>query len=487
MDRSIDRGSPSHRGLLRLAAMICLLLSVVGGSAAQVRGQVMRTTVPTDGYFVVLGGLYDGDYAAALQGFQSCLQGAVKTSSSFWIDSICYHTMCGECLFQMGQHGPALEQFNKALRLQITFNDWLIPVKFNQVITPAQQASLRPIPWGQPQRQMIIGSFPDSILIQQGSVDQTQKIASGGGVIQQATQVPINPQEIVRCVCLSLRRRHQILGPLAPFDKLAGELISVLTKRMVQPNHWSEAWVDVMLGCAFAAVGKDAQAKPLFDKSILAGGQYDHPMTSVALVELGRIALISGNYDLATKYFQEASYSAFYFVDPIVMEDALRLAATTHFLANRGGAYVPLALASNWARLQGFYEMYASLMILIAENQCLLDQADAAATTLDNIRSTIGRSNMLKACVGARLSFTQAHVNYQLGNSAGGDTAVNFALAFARTGSLSLFRMDLADRKTVDRSLTTREASEIFNELLRDPQPGHWLYDPLDAMATLVH
>lgn len=482
-------------GSLRGAALLLLLLGCLvaaprsADAQIQVQGggmQGMRRTVPTDTYFLVLSNYYDGNYTGSLRDFQSCLRSAVKTSSSFWIDSICYHTMCGECLFQLGQYGPALDHFNKALQLQIAFNDWMIPVKFNPVITPSQQASQRQIPWGQTQRQMMIGSFSDSVLIQQGQVDQTQKIAGGGGVIQQATQFPINPQEIVRCVCLSVRRRREILGPLAPYDPLAGQLIVSLSRRMVQPNHWSEAWIDVMLGCAFASVGKDVQAKPLLDKSILAQGQYDHPLTGVALLESGRLALNAGDYDLATKLFQEASYSAFYFVDPIVMEDALKLAATTHVLANRGGPYPPLANAANWARLQGCRQMYASLMILIAENQCILDQAGAASTTLDNIRTNMARSEMSKARVGSQLNYTQAHVNYQLGNASTGDVAINAALAFARTGSLSLFQMGLADQMVVDRTLTSRAAAEVFAQLLRDPQPGQWLNDPLDALATLV-
>ena len=61
--------------------------------------------------------------------------------------------MCGETYYQMGQYAPALDQFNKALQLQINFNDWMIPVKFNPVVQPVSQV-LRPIPWGRPDRQL---------------------------------------------------------------------------------------------------------------------------------------------------------------------------------------------------------------------------------------------------------------------------------------------------------------------------------------------
>jgi len=487
-----------RRGAIALAVAAACLSAVAGSGGvaqAQVPNQVvggtmkgMRQTVPTDAYFLVLTEYYSGNYTGSLGDFRGCLRSAVKTSSSFWIDSICYHTMCGECLYQLGQYGAALDHYNKAIQLQIAFDGWLIPVKFNVAIAPAQPGTIRPIPWGQTQRtQVLVGSYSDNVLIQQGQIDQTAKIAAGGvAVIQQAQMMPINPQEIVRCVCLSLRRRKEILGPLAQYDQLAGQLIASLSKRLVQPNHWSESWVDVMLGSAYSSVGKDVLAKPILDRAILAGGQYDHPLTGTALIELGKLALNAGDNDTAIKYFQEASYAGFYFYDLITIEDSLKFAATAHMAANKAGTYQPLAAAANWARLQGFRQLYTSLMTLIAESKCALDQVPAASTTLDNIRANVVRTEIMKGRVGSQVNYAQALVNYQAGNVPAGDNAINAALAFSRTGSLALFRMSLADQMYVDRTLTTRAASEVLGELLRDPGPAQWLSDPLDALATLV-
>src|SRR5690606_36378428 len=129
------------------------------------------------------------------------------------------------------------------------------------------------------------------------------------------------------------------------YDALNNQVITVLSKRPVQPNHWTEAWVDAELGCAFVAAGKDVQAKPILEKAIIAAGQYDHPMTAVALLELGRIALNALEYDKATAYFAEASYSAYVYYDPIIIEESLNYAAITHFLAHRAGPFAPAAVA----------------------------------------------------------------------------------------------------------------------------------------------
>jgi len=491
-------GSKSHRAfavrvLAGLALALCpalaaeLPLATAQGPAVAPPGgggQGFRRTVPTDLYFGVCTDFYNGNYVDAQSGFQSCIRSAVKTTTSYWIDSICYQAMLAECNYQLGQLPAALESNTRALQLAAQFHDWMIPVHFGPTIAPRSAPSIAKCPWGQTQRQALVGHFPDTVLMRQGNVDNSAVIQRGG-IVQQAVEFPINPQEIVRCTCLALRRRRELLGPMAPHDQVAKQMVAVLSKRPVQPNHWTEAWIDVQLGCAFAAIGNDAQAKPLLEKSIITGGQYDHPMTSIALLELGRIALAAGDHDLASRYFQESSYSAYQFLDPLVCEEALRNAALVHILANRPGPYLSLSPAADWAR-KDLRHVQASAIAMAAEIECLHDAARTAQTMLDNGRSVSARSDLPKSRVGARLNFVQALTSYQLGNVTAGDTAVNTALTYMKDGSVKLFQMGLADRSTLDRSLTARAAKDVFKTLLRDPTPADWAHDPLESLSTLV-
>jgi tetratricopeptide (TPR) repeat protein len=447
-------------------------------------GQGFRRTVPTDYYFAVCSQFNNGNYLEALSGFQSCVRSAVKTTTAYWIDSICYQAMLAETNYQLGRMPEALDHSTRAIQLAIATPDWLIPVHFTPNISPRAAGNNSQCPWGKSQREVLVGQFPDTVLMRQGNVDNSAVIQRGG-IVQQAVEFPINPQEIVRCTCLALRRRRELLGPMAPHDQISKQLLAVLSKRPVQPNHWTEAWIDVQLGCAFAATGNDAQAKPLLEKSIITGGQYDHPLTPIALLELGRIALTAGDHDLASRYFQEASYSAYTFYDPLICEEALRNAALVHILANRPGRYLSLSPAADWAR-KDIRHVQASAIAMAAEIECLLDAPKAAQTMLDNGRTVTQRSDMGKSRIGARLSFAQALTSYQMGDVVGGDKAANAALAFMQTGSLKLSQMRLADLSVVDRNLTPRAARDIFRILLRDPTPADWAHDPLESMATLV-
>lgn len=488
MDRRWILGCRRH--LLGCLAVAVLSLSPVVADRTAVAQQddvIARQNVPSDEYFLCLESLYEGDYTTALQNFQACLRSAVKNGPNFWIDSICYHTMCGETYYQMGQYASALEHFNSAVTLALTFNDWMIPVRFPPTLAAVQPQQVQRVPWGQSERQLVIGNFPDTAVIRQGKVDQSQ-VVMRGGVVQQAIDFPINPQEIARCTCLAIRRRRDLLGPLAAYDDLNNQLIAALNRRPVQPNHWSEAWLDVQLGCAFAAAGQDVRAKPILERAVITGGQFDHPLTSIALVELGRIALNAGAFDAAQKYFQEAGYSAFHFLDPLLIEDALRYASVTHVLANRPGPYLPVTAAAEWARRQQVLrQLQCQLIALAAEGQCLVDQPKAALALLDGTRAVTARTGILQGRVGAQLNFQLALAQYQLGNTAAGDGAVQAALNFEKSGSLKLFHLTLTEQMLNTKALPLRSAKEVFAGLLRDPLPSDWQYDPLETMALLVH
>ena len=101
---------------------------------------------------------------------------------------------------------------------------------------------------------------------------------------------PVNVAEIVRVTSLAIRRRRELLGPLGKFDPLTNDLVNVLSRRPGPANHWSQAWVQVQLGCAYSAAGNAAQASTILQQALLVGGEYDHPLTSTALLELGRIS-----------------------------------------------------------------------------------------------------------------------------------------------------------------------------------------------------
>ena len=477
------------RWLLSIAAVTSL---AVMPAAALAQGNPQNLaqgaqSQPPPAYFLSFAGFYDGNYIAAQQAFTLFGQNAIKNPAAggLWIDSICYQTMLGECNYQMGNHVAARACYETALLLLIRFNTWMLSVQFPPVITPATPQQLVVVPWYATVRQTVVGHYPPTINIQQGNINNNNAVINGG-IVQPAVLMPINVQEIVRCSCLAIRRWRELLGPACPHSDTTRALVQVLGQRPAIPNHWSEAWVDVQLALAYAAAGKDAQARKLYEQAELVSGAFDHPFTCTVHLELGRLDLAAGNFQGAQVHFLEASWSAAQFGDYGVLEEALRYGAIAHFMSNPKVPYLPLAGALTWAAAQGLTQLNASLLLSTAENQMLLDQPALAMASLTSATALTLRTNLPAGKLGARMNHLKAAACYDLGQVDGGNVALAAAMTFQTLGSLWIYQIGLIDVLWVDQLITERVAMELYTKLLREPTPTDWMSDPLESLSVLA-
>ncbi len=488
--------------MLRRARCLCsgiIALALLGTlltlAAPAARGQVIvpapsvgpAQQIPSPIYFNALPAFYNGNYRDTLALFLSESRSGLKNANSQWIDAIVYFTMAGECYHQLGQPKLALEQYDAALKLYVAYSDWMMRVQFPANVAPAIN-SVRATPWGQSKRGARVGAFSETYTMGQGQLDQTQ-VLQRGGVIQSAIAFPVHVAEIVRCTTLAIRRRRDLMGPTCKYDPLTQNLVDVLARKPGPPNHWSEAWINVQLGCAYSAAGNLPQAKTALERSLLVAGQFDHPLTSTALVELGRIALESGDYPAAGRYCEEATYASMNFPNASNfgnLEEAFRLGFLAHLLLNQKGPYPPLAPALAWAKNQGSRQLQASLMLMAAEHLSFVGEPAQAGNLLSNARSAMARTDLPNSRLGAQFNYLNALVAYQTGNVAAGDQTLVAALGFQRQASLWNFQIALADTRYTRGNVSDRIAQLLYETVLRDPAPGDWATDPLESLSMLV-
>ncbi|MCO6457031.1 MAG: CHAT domain-containing protein [Pirellulaceae bacterium] len=425
----------------------------------------------------------DGEFASALNAFRQAGGGGIRSTEGRWVDSICYHAMLGECHYQLGQPAAALENFNAALQLLVAHRDWLLRVQFPAGIDAQVRPAQPPINWGQPTRRTVVGRFPDKLISRQGSLNPDQPILPNG-VVAPPELVPVYVGEVVRCAALAMRRRLEILGPCAPYEPLTQYLVAALARRPAPPNHWSQAWVGVLLGLAYVSDGKSVQGIAELRQSLVMLGQYDHALTGIALLELGKLAVRQGRLDVAETFFQEATFAAAAFEQWEVMEEAFRGASTVHRLRNPGQVLVALAPAAEWSRRNSRY-LEASLLVALAEQFTSQRETAAAGRVLAQAQRLIARSEMNRSLLGARLQHQAALVAYQTGNAPAGDAAVASALALQQPASLRLFQIDLADKLFLAGGITPRIADQLYAEVLREPTADDWTYEPLETLAVL--
>jgi tetratricopeptide (TPR) repeat protein len=247
--------------------------------------------------------------------------------------------------------------------------------------------------------------------------------------------------------------------------------------------------MELQLGAAYIAANRPAEAASEFSKSLMAGGQYDHPLTSLGLLELGKLAFKQGKYDTAITLFLEATYSGAFFERFDVMEEAFRHASLAHLV--KGGQGTPAALvpAAAWARqgrgrcrmLQA--SIYTSLGEILASNGDL----SGATAALGQARAAMNRSDMLASQFGARFNYEFAKAQFMAGNPSAAATALNAAMSFQKTASRRLFQIGLIDKLVTNgaQGITERTADLLYTDVLREPTPADWIIEPMETLTVV--
>lgn len=460
-------------------------LGLAALAAGPLQAQLRPKQVPNELHFLSLQSYYSGDFRSALKGFREAARSGIASTEGRWIDTICYQAMMGESAYQLGDNVTANEQFTAAIKLFLVHRDWMLRVEFPDSIQPREGIS-KTISWGPTTRNTTIGHFQDRYQSLQGRIDNSDVIKTGG-VVAPPQLYPVYVTEVVRCTCLAISRRREILGPACEHDPLTAQLVDALSRRPGKPNHWSQCWIELQLGLALASANKVPQAASELTKSLMAAGTFDHPLTCVGLLELGKLAFEQGKYDAAMTLFHEATISAAFFERYEVMEEAFRLGGLAHILAGQKGVYPPLVPAA--AQLRKYPVIEASICTAMAD--CLTTSGDltkAAAAVAEGSKA-MARSDMLIGVHGARLNFQAARVALQSGNVRQGTQSLAAAMTFQKASSKWLYRISLIDGLYLGGGVTERVADLLFADVLREPTRLDWAVDPLDTLAvgTMPH
>ena len=459
----------------------------IPGTTLQAQGR--SRMVPPNAYFAGFGPLYEGNYVTAAEVFNAGGNSAIRSTEGLWIDSICYSTMLGECYFQMGNNALAMESYNKALRIFVQHSNWMLRITPESLgpINASTKDRRTTVTWGKSTRNTVVGSYPESFPMLQGNTQsQNQQVARRGGVLSAQQIYPVRGGEIARCIALAIYRRQEILGPISQQDELSRTVAGILQRRPAPPNHWLGVLVDVQHGLALASIGKTDEAVQTLQRSLAIAGQFDHPLTSLALLQLGRIALQQQNYDVAQTFFLEASYSAVAFQQYQQVEDALDGLSKVSMITKPGQMPQGLIAMSNWGELRSLDALRAKLSLALAEANVYMGNLPAASSSLENARRAMARSSMSKGRVGIRFSYLSALIAFQSGNASSGTSSLATAVAANRAVSTRLYQTELTNQLFLANSITERSAQLLFDELLREPTDADWITEPFETLTVLL-
>ncbi|MBI1246354.1 CHAT domain-containing protein [bacterium] len=469
-----------------LLSPLLFLLACAAPAMAQVGGG----TIPAQAYFAGFLPFYEGDYETAGEVFNTVAQnGAFRSVDGRWVDSICYATMLGECHYQMGNNALALDNYNAALLIFVENSSWMMRIQTDSIspISPVSNDLRAQVTWGTSGRNTLIGAFPQTLPVFQGNTNaQNAQIAKTGGVLAAPQIMPINAGEIARCIALAIYRRHEILGPISQHDDLNSKLVGILQSHPAPPNHWTGAWVMVQHGIALAAIGKNDEAVQTLQRSLTTGGQYDHALTSLALLQLGRIALEQQNYQAAQGFFLEASFSAAAFNQYQQIEDALEGLAQVRLVTKPGQVPQGLLAMANWGELRDLDALRAKLNLALAEANVYVGNLPLANAALENARRAMTRHSMAKGRVGIRFGYVAGLVAFSSGNAAVGSKSIAAAVVSNRRASTRVFQTAKVNQLFLAGGLNERSSQILFDQLLREPTDADWIAQPFETLTVLL-
>jgi len=470
---------------LRLARAVAIAAACLAATASSAWAQ-LGESIPSRAYYVGVQELYNGEFRDAQRTFNRALTGGVKTLYQGgvirWIDSICYHAMLGEVYYHWGQPDKALEQFDYACNLYLQYPRWMLRVQFDVQPAPDPQLQRTAIPWGAVARRSTPGKFQSAYPVAQGQIDQSRVVREGGVVVQPQLW-PVNVVEIVRCTALAIRRRNELLGPLGPHNRISKNLVVNLSRGGAPPNHWSSAWVDVQRGLAHAGVGEFEQAQQFLERGALVAGQLDHPLTCIALLEQGKLALDAGNTAAAANLLAEASYSAYLYEDATVIDDAFRWGEINRIAAGAAEINPALQPAAAWARRERLDFIAGRINLALADELMTAGDWRDAAAALSAGGSQLGDAR--NGVLGNWAMYLDAKLQYQQGRESAAAT-LEGAIEGQRKISLQNFQIDLANRMFDEQTLPARAAPPVYQALLADPSPADTALQPLETMGVMT-
>jgi tetratricopeptide (TPR) repeat protein len=470
---------------MRLTARDCVGGGVLALLAITPAIGQLTDEIPHASYYAGVQAFYAGEYRTAERELRRETARGVRTTQSRWIDSICYHAALGEVLYHEGRNADALGEFDQAAQLFLAYPNWLLQVRFQAANGPRPDTNRarRAPPWGQSGRNFVLGQFPQTESILIGDLNANQAY-SAGGVVREPMYWKVNVVEIMRMTALTIRRRNELLGPLAPHDSISKELSVVLARNNLAPaNHWSQTWIEILRGLAQEGMGRLDEADALLGKSLVIQGQLDHPLTGIALLEQGRIAMMKGDTRKAGQLLAEAGFSGFNYDDYGVVTDSAMNGWLNFAGSGASGVYPALEPIAAWAQASRLQHTAIKLRLAQVEGLLFQGQLAAGLAILDDVGRHLGE---MKGSVPAvEQLYLQGIVHLMQGKAEAGGETLNKALNAQSNVSLRNFQIERTNQMYDSRVASARLAVDFYKSLLADPSANDWVRDPLDSMAAL--
>ena len=334
-----------------------------------------------------------------------------------------------------------------------------------------------------------MGAFSEAWPIALGSNDVLLESVAGQGMV--GKMVSIDALEILRCQAIALRRRYQLLGPLAKHSPLTRPLLNAFSVDVTGQSEAIQSAMNICKALAAIATGERAGPAQALTQNLSLGNGLDHPLTAVALLALADLGIESNEILVAEERAVEASIVAGRAGQLDHLAEAVEFISITGFSNGHDTAVQKMiqqivqwsAAKSRMVVIRGQVE-FARLSALVGDIDASNRHFSTATTMLLPKQVVMPRAESVVRYAQAKLAFLE-------GNIADGIGKFFESIAYLRgnekgIGSPVLYQLDLALQLTKGKVLDDAIAEVVLGQLLRSPSIGNWRVRPQEQLDWLM-
>jgi hypothetical protein len=450
----------------------------------------MRRSYPNPDYYLALAALRAGELRDATRAAIDARQSLRRDLAGLWLDSTPVFAVLGECAFQAGNLPEAHVQFEQAITVALQRRGWLQAVNWPIGDVPAMlSVPTTRIPAAAQQSGQRRADLPDVFKVSMGDTD-ISSVLQQGGAFQTPHVLLVDVPEIVRGLGWAIYRRGELLGFGRQTDPLLDDFLRDLRGQPLSGSPLHRVCVQTLIGLAANARG-DAKAGSVLEGAAYLPGQLEHPLTALVCLGIARGAAEAGNADLAAKWAWQSAGAAARWEQAEFVVPALQIAMAPAL------SQADASVQAQAMDMAVFYERISPLISVYAYG--LAAEAASIAGQVNDGANLLARAEQLMRNRNRRIPRAEWHLAYvsamQLAANGRGDVAwqrlqeplrAMQGLGGQPVGSAAAFQLRLALDAINKGALGPRSIEQVAGELLLDPSPRMWMFEPLDAWAMLA-
>ncbi len=471
----------SQPALTSLAHLLILVQSLL--LSTELLHAQSAAEAPRPEYYMARERYETGRLADASEGFQLALQRSMRVREQAWIDSIPPMVMLGESYFQMGKVAQAMEQYDAALIIALSYPNWIEQVAAPVELQPLESKT-KGINWFAPSRVSQATMTPEP--------GQLTVTPTGAGVGQpMAISTRVDAAEVLRAMGLALVRRNEILGPLAKHSPLAEQLKALLERDLAQPAVWAKSAWRLLRGFHALSVASNVDPLLLISENALIGGNVDYFMTPLALIELGKYQWFQKDLAIALPHWQDATLSAARYEQYSMLAESLQLLSAACAAGNRTDMLPAIQNAAEWGAKRSA-SVQASGFAGAAELATVAGDWPAASANSKQAAAALRVRDVALPRAQAQLFFANAITAFGENRGIIGQQALESALKImrgtAQDGALAkqIFQSQMVLNLLQNNMLQATDAEQALDEILREPGLRQWQAEPLETIAAMT-